>query len=91
MESQADSLVENKYQQTPLHRAAVLGHTSVIRCILEGTPLRYRSGLIDAQDAEGNTALHMAVQDGHEEAIAALLEYGSRRDIRNKEGLLAIA
>lgn len=90
MENQADPLVENKYRQTPVHRAAVHGHCSIIRCIVEGTPLRYRSGLVDAQDAEGDTALHMAAQEGHEEAVSILLEYGARRDIRNKEGLLAI-
>lgn len=89
-ESQADVLLSNKYGQTALHRSAALCHVSIIKTLIDAAPLRLRTNFIDAKDNEGDTALHMAVQDKHEECIAALLEAGARRDIKNNEGRLAI-
>lgn len=83
-------LLSNKYGQTALHRAAALGLVSISRTLIESAPARLRTNFVDAKDNEGNTALHMAVQDKHEECIAALLESGARRDIKNNEGQLAM-
>lgn len=54
-------------RQTPLHIAARRGHVSVIENL-------YRHGAdLNAQDNEGNTALHIAVQNNNAEVIRALL------------------
>jgi len=90
LENGADVLVGNRYNQTPLHRAAALGHVSIIRTLVEAVPAKQRASMIDAKDTEGNTALHVARQDGHEEAIAALLELGARKDVVNAEGERAL-
>jgi ankyrin repeat protein len=90
-ESQADVLLTNKYGQTALHRAAALGHVSIIKALIEVSPARLRTNFVDAKDNEGNTALHMAVQDRHEECVAALLDAGALRDIKNDDGQAAMA
>lgn len=44
--------------------------------------------LIDAQDSnpkKGKTALHLAVEKGHQESIAVLKEFGAKTDIRDRE------
>jgi len=37
VESKARLNVPNKYRQTALHRAAIKGHTSSIRCLIDAT------------------------------------------------------
>lgn len=90
LENGADVLVGNRFHQTPLHRAATLGHVSILRTLAEALPATQRTNLIDAKDSEGNTALHVARQDGQEEAIAALLELGASKDVVNAEGERAL-
>ena len=42
---------------------------------------------INAQDVNGNTALHFAVLAGSEELIALLLKSGANKNIRNRWGM----
>ncbi len=49
-----------------------------------------RGAQLNVQDEEGNTSLHLAVRCGHLEAVKTLLQLGAQREIRNKEGYLAI-
>ena len=41
---------------------------------------------IDAQDSQGNTALHRAARMGESPAAALLIEYGASVQIRNNDG-----
>lgn len=45
---------------------------------------------LNAQDTEGNTALHTAAQRGHVETVCELLELGAQLYIRNKAGRTAL-
>ena len=59
---------------TPLHKAAVQGHASVVESLL-------RAGAnANAPAADGSTPLHMAAHKGHSAALAALIASGG--DVR---------
>ncbi|KAI6255578.1 hypothetical protein MCOR29_005240 [Pyricularia oryzae] len=45
--------------------------------------------LLDAQDNDGNTAVHLAAQRGSSKCIRALLGRGASTDIANNEGMIA--
>eukprot|EP00210_Caulerpa_lentillifera_P001113 g1074.t1 len=68
--------------QTPLHRAAVLGHVEIIRELLSHDA-RY-----DIADKFGNTPLHLACQSGELDAVLSLLGHGMRHTLklRNNDG-----
>ena len=51
--------------------------------------LHENGGDVDAQDSEGNTALHMAVANGNVELVQRLLELAARYDIPNRDGRMA--
>ncbi|KAK9291352.1 hypothetical protein L1049_019298 [Liquidambar formosana] len=74
--------------RTALHVAVESGKTSVIKYALMTRDLE---GLINKQDKEGNTPLHLAAIHGHHD-IANLLAGDRRVDKRamNKEGLTSI-
>lgn len=46
-------------------------------------------GLLQAVDAEGNTALHLAAQEGSTKALRELLRSGARKEIKNKKNQTA--
>lgn len=75
---------------TPLQRAAACGQVAIIRLLLgmeKGYPCKSD---ITARDGDGNTALHKAVQGGHEQVIGLLLEVSPNLlTISNNKGLLA--
>jgi len=52
--------------------------------------LKENSSMIDAQDSNGNTPLHLALTDANPELILALLNYRPRLDLRNNNGVLPI-
>ncbi len=57
--------------QTPLHMAAIYGHTAVVRYLIE------RNALINAKDMSGATALHNAVRFGHLDIATLLIQNGA--------------
>lgn len=66
--------------QTPLHIAAILGHKSVARYLLENNAETF------VQDSSGATPLHEAVRYGNSEIIQALLNSGANINAKDNLG-----
>jgi 26S proteasome non-ATPase regulatory subunit 10 len=77
--------LQDRQGWTPLHRASALGHADIITSLIAAFPSD-----IDLIDAEGNTALHVAVQEQHPSAIKAILEAGAAKTKRNQEDKLPV-
>lgn len=79
---------ENRMRSTPLHLVAGKGRyrdpeddsSPVARLLLE------HGAILDAQDAEGQTALHVACDTQDEGLLETLLALGARLDIRDDYG-----
>ncbi len=70
-----NNFTEKKF---PLLEAAAIGHTtSVIEVLDDGAP-------IEAKDANGATALMLAVKGEHLETVRALIERGADRNVKGK-------
>uniref|UniRef100_A0A1I7ZFJ0 ANK_REP_REGION domain-containing protein n=1 Tax=Steinernema glaseri TaxID=37863 RepID=A0A1I7ZFJ0_9BILA len=80
LEAQAEVNVRDRFGATPLHRAAALNRRSIIRLLTATKGIR-----LDVKDSEGNTPLHLACQDGCEDAMFDLVSAGADLDIYNKE------
>ena len=66
------------YRGTPLAWAAVKGHTSSIRTLVElGADPNRRGSFGGPSHGEGVTAIHLAAQAGQREAVLILLELGA--------------
>ncbi|KAL5339828.1 ankyrin repeat-containing domain protein [Aspergillus crustosus] len=77
--------VKDKRGQLALHRAAAIGSSPIIQLLLkEG-----RSP-INATDADGLTALHHAISEGHGDAAVTLLKAGAETDKEDGDGKRAI-
>ncbi|XP_048239578.1 uncharacterized protein LOC124112111 isoform X2 [Haliotis rufescens] len=82
VEKGADVGIKNKKDQTPLHCAA---RRQCMECVKLFLPVSD----VNAQDSDGNTALHCSLlsDEGHShEVIQALVEKGADVGIKNKEG-----
>ncbi|OOG01023.1 hypothetical protein ASPCADRAFT_779 [Aspergillus carbonarius ITEM 5010] len=77
--------VKDKRGQLPLHRAAAIGSTPIIKVLLEDG-----KSPVNATDMDGLTALHHAVSEGHGDAAITLLKAGAEADKRDSNGVLAI-
>ncbi|KAG2561986.1 hypothetical protein PVAP13_8KG205600 [Panicum virgatum] len=67
-----------------LHTAAMKGHCSIISHVMKNRMLDY---LLNEQDKEGNTALHLAVLAGEYRVISKLLSSGKMQvHIMNNDG-----
>jgi hypothetical protein len=76
----------NRRGVTALMGAACVGSVDLVCLVglmLGGVPPE--DGL-DAQDGDGNTAMHWAAREGHRLAVDCLRWLGARADLRNKEG-----
>ncbi|XP_065306721.1 26S proteasome non-ATPase regulatory subunit 10-like isoform X2 [Dermacentor albipictus] len=74
--------LEDSYGSTPLHRAASLGRSAIVRLFLDG----YRNQLdINCTDEAGNTPLHLACEEERVDVAKMLIQAGCRTDIMNKE------
>ncbi|XP_047100875.1 cortactin-binding protein 2-like [Schistocerca piceifrons] len=61
--------------------AASQGQTGQVRAILDaGSP-------VNATDASGDTALHEAVMNGHEETVKCLIDAGADVNVRDSDGM----
>ena len=80
-------LLDNK-GQTALHTAAESGNHKAVSFFLTRPEFE---GLINEQDKEGNTPMHLAAIKGHDEVVY-LLEKGEGLDLnaKNKEGFTTI-
>ena len=65
-------LKDFRWGETPLHKAASLGHATIIKQLLACSPD------IEDQQNEGKTALFLAVEWGREEAVEVLLSHGAQ-------------
>jgi ankyrin repeat protein len=68
----------------PLHVAAARGYREIV------IELAYRDASLDQADAQGNTALMLALKNRRTEIAALLLELGARHDIVNLKGQTAV-
>ena len=81
----ASARVRDKRGMLALHRAAAVGCVPVMKALLgEG------KSPVNAGDADGMTALHHAVCEGHGDAALVLLVAGAEWDRRDKEGRVAL-
>jgi 26S proteasome non-ATPase regulatory subunit 10 len=72
----------DKYGFSPIHRAVCLGRIDIVKAILEKFP-----ETLNRPNDEGDTPLHMAVQEGHNSIARYLLESGAEQ-LPNTEGKL---
>lgn len=93
----AKTNTRNRHRETPHHLAARLGFISIARPLLNAergekdTPITDKTReCIDANDAVGNTALHLAAGRGEEVIVKMLLHTGADVEARDDEGRSAI-
>lgn len=65
---------------TALHAAALSGHASTVRLLLE------HGSDIDAQDLLIHTPLFRACEMGHTDVVQALIEGGAKVDVTDQDG-----
>lgn len=76
--------VLNIINRTILHEACVVGLDEVVSILCEGDYVD-----VNAQDIDGNTALHLASEGGHDDMVKTLLDNGADKTIENNEGKIA--
>ncbi|KAI9851995.1 MAG: Ankyrin-1 [Thelocarpon superellum] len=69
-----------RFNFTPLHEAARHGSSTIVKMLLK------HGAVVDAADAQGNTALHHAAQQGHEDLVRLLFAKGADLHHRNHDG-----
>eukprot|EP00043_Microstomoeca_roanoka_P017710 m.185620 g.185620 ORF g.185620 m.185620 type:complete len:1059 (-) comp16686_c0_seq2:245-3421(-) len=81
----ADWLAQDIDKGSPMHAAAMGGHNAVIRKLLDCAGKR--SGeLLEDPDSQGNTALHLAVENQHIRATNLLLRRSANTEAKNSTG-----
>jgi len=70
----------NRDLQRAIHIAAIKNNFQMIQWIVKQSNTD-----INIVDRDGNTALHLASQLGHDDLIEILLQYGANLNIRNKK------
>lgn len=68
--------LQDKYGDSPLHKAAKLGDADAIRTLLTEIPEGKRRRLMTLINQDYDTPLQVAVYEGHLEAVIALLQEG---------------
>jgi ankyrin repeat protein len=82
--------LRNSKQQTPLILAAMNGHEHCVKALLFFAEHTHTSIDMNAQDVDGNTALHHSTQCGFEIIIDILLEYQAKATLKNNFGKIAM-
>jgi predicted LPLAT superfamily acyltransferase len=76
---------------TPLHIAALYGHTAIVTDLLGKARDAGRVAvLIEARGDQNATALHAAAQEGHTQIVSALLDSGADILAKTKTGATAL-
>lgn len=78
----------DRQQNTLLHAAALRGSSHIFTAVCEGFIAKGIPFPINLQNAERNTALHLAVQGKNPQIIKKLLEAGADKNILNADGLI---
>ena len=78
----ADATLSAESNDTALHRAAGTNRIGVLQELLAVLP----RAAVDAQDKLGQTAMHVAALEQHEEVCVLLAEAGASVAIKNTEG-----
>lgn len=78
LEQQVDVQALNNRRETCLHLACRGGHAAVAQLLVVAAPQ-----LVDASDAEGNTALHLCAMVGGFDCAAVLLRTGADVNLKN--------
>lgn len=81
LERGANVNIQDKRGDTPLHRLASLGRLELLRLLVARSP----KPLVDMQNLEGNTPMHIACEDNQVSSALLLLDNGASVDIENKE------
>ncbi|XP_032860202.1 inversin isoform X1 [Tyto alba] len=75
-----DINMTDKYAGTALHAAALSGHVSTVKLLLE------HNAQVDASDVMKHTPLFRACEMGHKEVIQTLIKGGARVDLVDQDG-----
>jgi hypothetical protein len=67
-------------------RAAKFYISAIVKGIREHFGSEYVQRILDAQDMDGNTALHIAAKEMAQECVTELQKLGATTDIRNNDG-----
>ncbi|RWS08614.1 NF-kappa-B inhibitor cactus-like protein [Dinothrombium tinctorium] len=68
--------ITNDLSQTPLHLAALTKQSKIVRCLVVA------GSTLDLQNRYGNTALHIACENGDLETVESLLSPVTQKEIR---------
>jgi ankyrin repeat protein len=79
----ADVNAQDSYGQTPLFRAASLGHC--LKLLIDNGAKVFILTKVNARDATGSTPLHFAIENEQGDAAIYLLENNADPDIANNE------
>lgn len=77
-------LAADAHGATAMHRSAAANRPQILAELLAVFPRD-----VDRRDADGNTALHVAVQEAAVRCVRVLVEAGARKDMINADGKLA--
>ena len=69
----------DQYGQSPLFRAAAMGHLDMIRLLIQ------KCAKVNARDKTQSTPLHFAIENEQGEAAVLLLELGADGSLENNE------
>lgn len=78
--AQTASLPISQDDQTPLHCAARIGHTGMVKLLLEN------NANPNLATTAGHTPLHITAREGHMDTALALLEKGASQTCMTKVG-----
>ncbi|XP_014228406.1 ankyrin-1-like [Trichogramma pretiosum] len=91
LKSGADPNLANPEGSTALHLICKMDSSyDLMKLLLEISDEKRRPVLIDAQDKEGKTALHLALENKHEEVARLLLRSNANPKLANPEGSTAL-
>ena len=75
--------IKGNEQRTPLHIAALCGHSELIESLI-------RKGALISSDINGATPIHLAAQKGHNKTIEVLLKNGSNINCQDSLGWIPL-